>query len=474
MTAPHGMGETEGGTIAPAARLRLMLFCLVFPAAFAALVVALNIPVGGGGFETEKYSVIAYDWLRNGIFLNDSPRPPDYVPNTVRLPMYPALLAIVFRFFGEENFLAVLTVQTLLAAATIYFTALAARELRASWMWPAAICAALTLNISYRSTLALPDTLLTFWVSLVAYMGLRALSSQHPLRWLTALGVICAAALLTRPVFQFAALLGMPALLLALLAARRMGFARATAGILIPVAMIAGAYAGQWLKVRAVAGYGAFSTQSGDHALTWLVPCLAQKFACGSLNLAKHEEGKRRFAERIATYSSQDQANPVIIDLTRRAIAREMLLEMPLMPTLTSAAASYAKLLFHSVIYEAYDRAKIPSVHLTAVPGATLTEQLKGFVAAIFGSGAMLLWALSQAAVLLSRCLAGVGLVYGFCERSLRWQTLFIATLAVGLLVPAVAIGNPRYRAPAEPLLVLLLVQGLMPLYGRWRSRVRR
>jgi hypothetical protein len=475
MTIPTSVQlAEERAAVTSGTWVKLALFSLVFPALCAVLVVAFNIPIAGGGFESDKYAVIAHAWLNNGIWPGFTPQGPEDVPNTIRLPVYPALLAIVFKLFGIDNYLAVLIVQTLLAAATSFFTALAARELRASWMWPAAVFAAVTMNISYRSTLALPDTLLTFWIALVVYFGLRAMSSPRPLRWLTALGVVCAAALLTRPVFQFAAMLGLPVLFLALIASRRLGFVRAAAGILIPVAMLAGAYSAQWLKVQALVGYGAFTTQAGDHALTWLVPCIAQTFACGSANAAKHQEGKRRFAERIATFSPQDQTNPVIIDRTRRALAREMLLEMPLVPTFISAMASYGKLLFHSVVYEAYDRAKIRSVHLTEVPGTTPFEKLRGFVAAIFGSGAMLVWAVSQVAVLLSRCFEAVGLVYGFVQRSLRWQTLYIAALSAGLLAPAVAIGNPRYRAPAEPLLALLLAQGAVPLYQRWRLRVTR
>ena len=451
------------------ARVRLWLFCLAVPTLYALAVTLLDIPVAGGAYETGKYSQISLDWLDNGLLPGNG----EFL-NTDRLPAYPAFLAVIFALFGRENYTMVLVAQTLLAAGTIYLTAQSAREIRQNWTWPAAILAALTLNISYRGTLALPDILLTFLVAGFMFSGLKALSSERVLGWLIIFGLAGAAAILTRPVFQFVFLLALPVYLVALAVHRGIDFRRAGLMVLIPVTLMAGAYAGQVMKVRALTGYATFTTQAGNHALFWLMPCLAQPYGCGQRSLEKIAEANVRLAENLAAAEPQERQNPVVIDRHKRALAVEMLLELPLAETAVSAAASMTKMMFHSGVYEINDRAGVKSVHFTRIPGSTLSQKIKGFTAAIFGSVPMLIWLLSQIAVLASRGIEIVGVFSGAADRELRWKILFLVAVAIALLAPAVGIGNPRYRAPAEPVLILLLLQGLQVVWSNMSRFISR
>lgn len=439
----------------------LGLFCLLAPVLWALIVTFLNIPIGHGGFETSKYAKISYDWLDNGLFITANNFPVDQSLNTARLPSYPAFLALIFSIFGRENFTAVLVFQSLVSAATIYFTALSAGEFKHTWAWPAAILSALTLNIAYRGTLALPDTLLTFLISVFVYCALRTMSAQRIGPWLLALGLVGAAALLTRPVFQFALPLAMPAFIAALAVHRKISFRRSVLLALIPAGLMIAAYSGQVLKVRALTGHAVFSTQSGHHLLEALVPCLAQPFGCGEGNPKILAETQKRLAERMPPNIMREDMNPAVLDQIQREIGREMLFELPILPAAISAFASMVKMMLHSPVYEMFDRAGWNSVHFSQIEGSTLSQKIQAFFAAIIGSASMLFWFVSQLAIIGSRLFETAGLLSGLIEKNIRLKILFVTAVAIGLLVPAVGIGNPRYRAPAEPLLIILLMQGL-------------
>jgi hypothetical protein len=86
----------------------------------------------------------------------------------------------------------------------------------------------------------------------------------------------------------------------------------------------------------------------------------------------------------------------------------------------------------------------------------------------------MLFWLISQLAVIGSRIFEIAGMISGLIDKNIRLKILFVAVVAIGLLVPAVGIGNPRYRSPAEPILIILLIQGLnsaMILGRRFRKK---
>lgn len=443
---------------APGWNGRLIAFCLTVPALFALATVLLDVPVGHGGFETEKYSKISYDWLANGLFAVD----PGSQFNTTRLPVYPALLAIIFALFGDENFTAVLVVQTTLAAATIYVTALTAREFRVSWLWPAAILAALTLNIGYRGTIALPDNLFTLLTAFFMYAALKANTSRNRVTWLFLLGFGGAMAILTRPVFQFAALTTLPVLAVALWARSTKGArSRAMALALVPVAIMATAYGGQVLKIRLLTGHATFTTQTGQHLLTWVVPCLVQPLGCGNRNLTALSDAKERLSKRLARLSPSKRDNPAVVDRNQRALAREMLTETGKLRLAVAALAAYAKIMFHSVVYEIYERLDVQALHVSQVSGSSAYQKFTGFLSAILGSAPMLAWLVTQIAVGLSRCFEIAGVLSGCMTREQRWKFLLVTAMAAGLLAPTLGIGNPRYRAPAEPMLVILLLQGL-------------
>lgn len=447
--------------------VKLWLFCLAAPALYALAITYLNVPIGSSAYQTGAQAQIGIDWIHDWLMPDGGDHATGDISNFDRflparfLPVYPIFLTVIVRLFGPNSMAMVLVIQTIIAAGTIYLTAQSARELRQGWTWPAAVLAALTINIAYRGTLVDPEVLLTFLVAAFVFCSLKALSSERVLAWLLALGLVGSVAILTHPVFQFVLLLALPVYLVALATYRGITYRRAATMILIPVTFMVAAYGSQVMKVRALTGHATFTTQAGNAALFWLMPCLAQPHGCGHRSPEKMAEAQARLTERLASVDPRERQNPVIIDRHSRALAVEMLLELPLLDTAVAAAASMAKLMLHSGIYEIYDRAGFQSVHLTGISASTLLERIKNFSAIVFGSVPMLIWLLSQIALIVSRGLEIAGSFSGISDKALRWKTLFLGAIVIALLAPAVGLGNPRYRTPAEPVLILLLLKGL-------------
>jgi hypothetical protein len=77
--------------------------------------------------DSRIYADIAKNWLAHGMYgITDSGQ---IVPTYIRLPGYPAFLAIVFAVFGRDNFRAVLLIQVLVDLGTCFLIADLARRL---------------------------------------------------------------------------------------------------------------------------------------------------------------------------------------------------------------------------------------------------------------------------------------------------------------------------------------------------------
>src|SRR5580698_5570656 len=76
--------------------------------------------------DSRLYANIAENWLMHGVYgITNSGV---IMPTLSRLPGYPAFLAAIFFLFGDENFRAVLLVQTFVDLATCFLIADLARR----------------------------------------------------------------------------------------------------------------------------------------------------------------------------------------------------------------------------------------------------------------------------------------------------------------------------------------------------------
>lgn len=143
------------------------------------------------------YGDIAKNWLQHGIYgLSGTD---EISPTYIRLPGYPAFLALVFAIFGMEHYRAVLVIQAVLDVGTCFICADIARRLFGPKAAKAALLlAALCPFFADYAAAALSETLEIFCTALALNLAIAALQDNKQFKWVWA-GAACAGAILLRP-----------------------------------------------------------------------------------------------------------------------------------------------------------------------------------------------------------------------------------------------------------------------------------
>ncbi|HYN14342.1 MAG TPA: glycosyltransferase family 39 protein [Terriglobales bacterium] len=143
------------------------------------------------------YGDIAKNWLQHGVFAMTEDGLP--VPTCIRLPGYPAFVALIWKFAGLEHYQAVMVLQMFFDVGTCYLVAALARLV----LWERAAMAAFLLyalnpfTANYVAT-PLTETLAVFFTALALLFAVEGLT-EDSLRWWIFCGLAIAAGILLRP-----------------------------------------------------------------------------------------------------------------------------------------------------------------------------------------------------------------------------------------------------------------------------------
>lgn len=178
------------------------LFFLLFTLAALALRLFFVFRFPHVAGDTFVYGDIAKNWFNHGIYgLTDGP---DIRPTLIRLPGYPAFLALIFSIFGQEHYHAVMVAQALIDTNTCLVIAALALELMNTRAARAAyVLAALCPFVANYAAAPLSETLAVFCTAHALYYGVRGLKGlqsgqQSALHWCFC-GLWTAAAIYMRP-----------------------------------------------------------------------------------------------------------------------------------------------------------------------------------------------------------------------------------------------------------------------------------
>jgi 4-amino-4-deoxy-L-arabinose transferase-like glycosyltransferase len=146
------------------------------------------------------YGDIAKNWLQHGIYgVTDGTA---IVPTYIRLPGYPAFLAVVFSIFGMEHYRAVLVIQVFLDLASCFLIADIARRLLSDRAAKAAfLLTALCPFFANYAAAALTETLEIFFTVLALDLAVREVAdwqTRSLWRWIGC-GIAIGCAILLRP-----------------------------------------------------------------------------------------------------------------------------------------------------------------------------------------------------------------------------------------------------------------------------------
>ena len=143
------------------------------------------------------YGDIARNWLQHGAFaMTDDGA---LVPTCIRLPGYPAFMALVWKVVGIDRYAAVMVAQMLFDVGTCYLVAALARRV----LWERAALAAFlvyALNPFTANYVATPltETLAVFFTALALLFAVRGMVAHGLRRWILC-GLAIAADILLRP-----------------------------------------------------------------------------------------------------------------------------------------------------------------------------------------------------------------------------------------------------------------------------------
>jgi len=175
--------------------LRFFLFATVAAVALR-LLFLFRFP--GLTADSLVYGDIAKNWLQHGVYgITDAGK---ITPTCIRLPGYPAFLAMVFAVFGIDHYRAVLVLQVFADLATCFLIADMARRVVSPRAARAAfLFAALCPFLANYSAAALTETLEIFFTVLALDFALAGLEDFPRLQPWAGCGMAVGAAILLRP-----------------------------------------------------------------------------------------------------------------------------------------------------------------------------------------------------------------------------------------------------------------------------------
>jgi 4-amino-4-deoxy-L-arabinose transferase-like glycosyltransferase len=143
------------------------------------------------------YGDIAKNWLQHGIYGFSGAG--EVSPTYIRLPGYPAFLALIFSIFGIDHYRAALVVQIFVDLGTCFLCAdIAGRLFGPKASKIAFLLAALCPFLADYSAAALTETLEVFFTVLALNLAINASATQRNGSW-AACGAACGGAMLLRP-----------------------------------------------------------------------------------------------------------------------------------------------------------------------------------------------------------------------------------------------------------------------------------
>lgn len=383
-------------------------------------------------------------------------------PGGLRMPLYPALLALLQAAFGE-NLVVAVVVQVLLGLGTIYLTYRTALLLDLGRA--AAILAAVLLSLSLESLISpyliLADTLFAFLIIASVYALIRFLRQGRPI-WLVSAGLLTGCVIYTRPVTVVFASISVAALLLF---NRRATMWKRVLHAGVYLALLFVLFQLPWsLRNQAEVGVRTITTELDLYYL-WGAATIQADLQGIHVNKAR-----AALDEVVAQTLASRGLPPTDANIyhVRIEVSKPILYE------------HFGRFVWLTLRYDL--RNLLPGVGYAVkymglaagdAQGADIlrTEGLPGLIARYFGGQTL-------ASLIFLPFIALLGLTYlgallGVIERIRRrdWLTLTVLLLTAGflMLTPGYS-ANSRYRVPAMPFLVMLAGTGLLWGWGLLRE----
>jgi len=368
---------------------------------------------------------------------------------TDRMPLYPVLLAALYKIFGDLP-RAVALLQALIDAGTCTLIAALGALVSPLVGLVAGILAAVSLTLIVFSTQILTDTVFLFFLTAMLLAGARFL--RRPTIGLALVtGIAGGLALATRPAVAALLVVAVPVVFAVCVVNRRgLGTSLAAAALFA----IAAAAPVAPLLLRNAIAYRSFSltTQTGAHLAYWIVPLVKER-ADATPYQATVDRIEARYWQRLQERGANEEANPFRIAELKREVAREEMAKLPLKAFALAWLEGMAiNLGAPALIADPRARA-LPRPSFYNTPGGGLWEKARSYLFADPGLYQLLLIA-GLVAMLPFLALEAIGFV--MLARTLPWAAAFAAGVIGYFLLVSGPVASAKYRMPMEPVLIVL------------------
>jgi hypothetical protein len=379
---------------------------------------------------------------------------------TDRMPLYPLLLAGIYKTVGDVP-RAVALAQTVIDAGTCTLIAALGALVSPLVGLIAGTLAALSLTLIVFSTQILTDTVFLFFFTAMLLAGAHFL--LRPSMGLALLaGIAGGLALATRPAVAALLVAAVPLVFAVSIKNRRglgLALAAATSFAIAATAPVAP------LILRNVIDYRSFSltSQTGAHLAYWIVPLVKQR-ADGTPYQATVDRIEARYRQRLENRGANAEANPFRIAELKREVAREEMKQLPLKAyALAWLEGMIVNLAAPVLIADPRVRA-LPRPSFYNTPGGSLWEKARVYLFADPGLYQLLL-IIGLLAVLPFLALEAIGFV--MLARTLPWAAALAAGVIAYFLLVNGPVASAKYRVPMEPVLIVLTAIPLARLVER-------
>ena len=429
---------------------KLLIFktvtCLI-PILFGFLVYFTDNVDYGGIFETGKYSSIALYWL--GEY-------PSEAVNPTRLPGYPALIFLVFKFFGSNNLTALLFVQSFLGCITFYLIIKILEDLKLDNSIVTLATLALNFAIIFRFSVFLPNFFFIFILTLSIFFFTKFYLNQK-ITYFLFFCFFFSLLYLVRPIIHYAIFLTYPLIIFYIIKLRKefnFKFFCITILLLFYIVSLGTQFLRSYNHDKSII----YTSQSGQH-LFWVIACLSKKYACGSKNMKVYKELKTREEVQISKLDNinLEKINNVRLDIAKNYIVYELDKEKAFF----SALVSYVKLIFHSTFIEMFGAFKVNAAPLYISGENDFFMKIKHIISNSFTNKYSALYVVAILFIIIFRFVQLLGFTIIVQSNKLRMYGLIISSIVIIILATGIGLGNPRYRSEAEPLLIILGAIGI-------------
>ena len=444
-----------------------MAIAAIIPLAFDLTLALSGRDILFGTGDSDKYYKPALRLLETGRFSYIDTTTGVRVPDLDQLPVYPIFLYAVFRAFGSGAFWMAALLQTLLWGLTVVAIALAARSFHRQWTWPAALLASAWPNLAFRPSTILTETVFSFLFAWALCALLWIPRVRIPALAATGAGVALGLAHMTRPVLLLFPYLAGPVLMMMLRRDAGLSWRASVSLAVLPMVIMFAFSLPNYVQAYQAYGAPLFTIQKGINVRDYLYPCLAANWGCGDPDQTAADRALREYREAVALLPTAERNNAVFQDQVAIDVAERLIAELGMVRVAKGIIGSTAKLMLHTSAYEILQRFNAPVEYFGRMPGTGAWAKGTAFLRVTVTSPPMLLWAVFQATLLVSRLIQLLGMWHLVADPARRWRGILLFAGMTAILGVSIGFGNPRYRVPLEPSLILLTVAGLAAM-GRF------